>query len=188
MTDHREPSLSSTDDTTEPETPLWAFALRLYAVPNVAETCLTLQDRHAADVNLLLLCCWVGCHGAYLPRDQIATLDQLVTAWRTEVIAPVRALRRLMKLAVGPVQPDQSAGVRKAIKSAELQAEKVELEFLYKALESLPAKNAHEADRGGVIRSNLLHYLTLLGIDSGTGEVRAAIEMLVSETVALSRV
>ena len=41
----------------------WAFSLEFYARPGVAEACLALQDRHGLDVNILLLCCWLGWSG-----------------------------------------------------------------------------------------------------------------------------
>lgn len=167
------------------ESPLWQFALQLYSVPQVSAACLALQDNHGADVNMILLCSWVGRHGAYLPRQQIAILDQLVLPWRTEVIGPLRALRRQLKAPVGPVGPDRSGVFRETIKCAELQAEKIQLDVLFQALETLPAKNAIKADRGGVIRSNLLHYLAMRGVNSEEVTVRAFLETLVSETVAL---
>lgn len=170
---------------TECDTPLWRFVLRLYAAPGVSTACLTLQDMLSADVNLLLVCCWVGRHGAYLQTEQLETLDRLVLPWRSEAIVPVRRLRRQLKTAVGPVLPGQSAGLREIIKSAELEAEKIELSVLFQALETLPAKNAAGAERGGVIRSNLLHYLVTLNANSTEPLTREAVETLVRETLML---
>ena len=168
-----------------PDSPLWRFALALYSVPAVSAACLSLQDSTGVDVNLLLVCCWTGRHGAYLPKEQIASLDRLVSPWRAEVIEPLRRLRRQLKTAVGPVLPERSATLREAVKKDELQAERIELDCLFQALDSLPAKNAAGADRGGVIRSNLLHYLAVLEIDLTAGPVRDGIETLVRETMAL---
>ncbi len=172
-------------DTTESDSPLWQFAVRLYSTPSVAPVCLSLQDSVGADVNLLLVCCWSGLHGAYLPAEQIEALDRLVQPWRVEAILPVRRLRRQLKVAIGPVQPDMSAGLREQIKAAELEAEKIELSLLYQALETLPAKNATAAERGGVIRGNLLRYLAVLEAETDANSSRDAVETLVRETLVL---
>lgn len=185
MTDRPDLEKSSFLDHGDDESPLWQFAVQLYSVPPVSVACLTLQDNYSADVNMILACCWVGRHGAYLPRQQIAGLDQLMHPWRTEAIRPLRALRRQLKASIGLVGPDRSGVFRETIKSAELQAEKIQLDSLFHALETLPAKNATEADRGGVIRSNLLHYLAMLDVSPDDVAVRDHLETLVSETVAL---
>lgn len=187
MTDSTNVNELCLSDDVGPDTPLWQFALRVYAAGGVAEKCLFLQDQHGADVNLLLLCCWAGLHGAYLPGEQVEALNQLVAAWRTDIIVPLRRMRRQMKNAVGPIQPSQSAAVRQAIKSVELSAEKTELDFLFNALETLPARNALEAQRGGVVRGNLLQYLSILDVDTADAEVRDGIETLVAGTMALEQ-
>ena len=185
MTDRVENDNIPESDGAEPDSPLWRFACELYASPGVAEHCLRLQDRQCADVNLLLVCCWAGLRGAYLPAEQIERLDRLVSPWRKDVVKPLRAMRRQLKTAVGPVEPGLSPGVRETIKKAELQAEKVELDLLLTALESVPAKNAREAERGGVIRRNLLHYCALLQANTAEPDVRNAVETLVIEAIAV---
>jgi uncharacterized protein (TIGR02444 family) len=70
----------------------WAFSLAFYAQPGVMPACLALQDRHGVDVNLALLCCWVG---EPLDAAALAEADALVAEWRTQVVQPLRAVRRL---------------------------------------------------------------------------------------------
>ena len=38
----------------------WEFSLAFYAPEPVGAACLSLQDRRGADVNILLLCCWLA--------------------------------------------------------------------------------------------------------------------------------
>ena len=45
---------------------LWDFSVRTYRKDGVADACLSLQNDHGADVNMLLYCCWVGaCKGKF---------------------------------------------------------------------------------------------------------------------------
>ena len=56
------------------DSPLWRYAVPLYAKTGVAEACLELQGRHGLDVNLVLYCCWTGAEGHQLTADEIAHL------------------------------------------------------------------------------------------------------------------
>ena len=46
-----------------PDCAFWDFSLEAYARPGVAPACLDLQERHGADVNLLLFACWLSASG-----------------------------------------------------------------------------------------------------------------------------
>lgn len=165
------------------DTPFWRFSVSAYESPDVSGACLALQDRFGADVNLLLLCCWLGLHGVSLDQAGIARLNDLVKAWRDEVVVPLRSLRRRLKTALGVVLPDQSAAVREAVKSVELDAERIEQEVLYRALESLPGRNAQSSERVGVARLNLVRYFQVIEIEPA-GPVRDGIEALLAGVVA----
>ena len=55
-----------------PPTPFWDFSLAVYGRPGVAPACLALQQRHGADVNLLLFCAWFGAaHRGRLTADDV---------------------------------------------------------------------------------------------------------------------
>ena len=77
----------------------WRFSLALYGKPGVSQAAIRLQDRHGLDVNLLLLCCFVGAGGqGALTRAELAQADRAVRRWRQEVVQPLRAVRRALKL------------------------------------------------------------------------------------------
>jgi len=102
----------------------WAFSLRVYGRPGVAEACLALQDRHGVDVNLLLWCAWAGTEGIALDR---AALDRAVAAtapWRDAVVRPLRTVRRALKEDLGSIPAGESVDFRARIKAAELEAER----------------------------------------------------------------
>jgi len=108
-------------------TGLWDYANALYAEPGVAEACLALQDRRNADVNVLLYCCWHATTGrGRLVDEDLHALLHAVRDWRSEVVEPLRAVRRHMK---PDPRPDAQA-LRERLKAAELEAECIELGML----------------------------------------------------------
>jgi uncharacterized protein (TIGR02444 family) len=116
---------------------LWTFAVRLYAAPGVADACLGLQDRFGCDVNLLLFAAWmaaVGKHTLTSKEMNEAALD--VQDWRTEIVRPLRGVRRRLKTDP-PLVPDAaSEALRAGIKAIEMEAERLQLA----RLERLAAK------------------------------------------------
>jgi uncharacterized protein (TIGR02444 family) len=106
----------------------WTWTLAFYGGPGISPAFLHLQDVHGADVNILLFLLWQSSLGraALTPAD-FAALDTAITAWRTEVIAPLRSLRRQLK---GQGEED----VRAPIAAAELAAERSSQRRLVAAL------------------------------------------------------
>ena len=105
----------------------WSFGLALY--DRSAPLCLELQDRGGRDVNLLLLCCWCGMvRGLALQAADLAALEAALEPWRSEVVQPLRAVRRFLK------GDSLAAGLREQVKAAELAAERVAQRRLLAAL------------------------------------------------------
>jgi uncharacterized protein (TIGR02444 family) len=104
------------------EDELWRFSLAFYAVPGIARALITLQDRDRLDVNLILFALWLGLSGyGLLDTDALAAADRAIRAIRTEVVEPLRTLRRRLK-----GNPDTSVqNLREGIKELELAAERV---------------------------------------------------------------
>ncbi|WP_447956697.1 TIGR02444 family protein [Vreelandella sp. EE7] len=108
------------------QAPLWDFACDFYAYDEVATACLTLQDSAGVDVCELLFHCWLYRYGL---QAQTARLEKARAArkhWQQSVTQTLRALRRDLK-------PDAAhstsiARLRETIKTAELQAEKENLQ------------------------------------------------------------
>lgn len=155
----------------------WDFSLRVYTGERVPEACLALQNERGADVNIALLCCFLGFSGIRIDREAVEKIDTLVAGWRAEAITPLRTLRQALKQAIGPVLAVDSEVLRSQIKSAELEAERLEQQVLFQALERLPGKNARDAEPSGVARMNLREYVDFLGISRE--ESRAAVEPLI---------
>lgn len=161
---------------------LWEFSLALYAQPGVEATCLDLQEMHGLDVNMLLLCCFLGRHGVRAKRETVAALDQHARAWRSVAVEPLRGLRRRLKRDVGAVSAESAASFRERVKALELEAERLQQETLYRALEHLPGRDARDAERAGLMRVNLTLYLDQAEVEVGS-ETRAMLERLVGACV-----
>merc|ERR1711991_570343 len=76
---------------------LWEFSLKLYAEPGIAASCLSLQNQHGFDVNLVLFCIWYGCRHGELTDDLLRTALEISDRWREAVVRPLRSLRTELK-------------------------------------------------------------------------------------------
>lgn len=110
---------------------LWRFALTVYQKPGVSDACLLLQDRYGCNVTLLLFAVWAGAEqGVVLTADEMAAAAGTVGAWHGEVVEPLRAVRRRLKLGPPPA-PDKATGkLRARLQAIEIDAERIELETL----------------------------------------------------------
>lgn len=139
-----------------PDSPFWRFSLSFYARPDIAPACLQLQDEANVDVNLMLFLLFLAERGRAITRDDVARLDASIAPWRTEVVEPLRALRRRLKSGVGDVP---SEGLRNMVKKIELEAERLEQARLENTASSL----GKPAPRGEAAQANLAAYEAYLG-------------------------
>lgn len=108
---------------------LWDYALELYRQPGVEALCLELQDHWGADVNLLLWLCWLEREGLAINDTRLYLAQARIAPWQTEIVQPLRRMRRHIKQHYGTKDPAMEAS-RQAIKAAELKAEKAVLNRL----------------------------------------------------------
>ena len=132
----------------------WDDSLELYGRPGVEEACLELQRRHGLDVNLLLLCCWLGARGIGLDRTTLARVGRAVQDWQVEVVRPLRAVRRRLKAKLtdpepGSVHegwPDLVRALRERLISLEIDAERLEQLALARSVADLRRSDAAGPD------------------------------------------
>ncbi len=164
------------DSISWPANPFWDFSLALYRRPGVAEACLALQARHELDVNLILYFAWLGiARGIHLADADVGATLVRVAAWHDAIVRPLRAVRTEMKRNTMGAPGDFAEALRNRIKSAELDAERIEQLMLSR----LDLSNARDAMPGlHAARENIYAYLKSRGIvrDSTT---TAAIEAIV---------
>ncbi|HEX7762612.1 MAG TPA: TIGR02444 family protein [Cellvibrio sp.] len=148
---------------------LWDFSLALYAQPEVADTCLRLQDEQGINVNLLLWCVWLECKGLALDDAHLHEAQRRIRGWDQHYVVPLRHLRRRMKAEFG-TQDAAVETVRKHIQQAELAAEK-ELQMRLQRVTQhwLEQGNASEsaAMASGFKGENLRRYLDQAGVNCG---------------------
>lgn len=164
--------------------PFWQFSLALYERPGVELACLRLQNKAGMDVNLALLCCWLGMRGVFLPAESLDHLVAQTDDWRQSVITPLREARIASKSIVPPVAMDEKPAFRDKLKEVELTAEKMLQDMLYQMLTELPGKDGRDADPGGLVRGNLCRYAGVCNRRVDTG-LRTAFETLAQESLKL---
>ena len=142
-----------------PDSAFWRFSLRFYGLPEVAPACLALQDEANVDVNLLLFLLFLAENGRAVLRDDVARLDAAIAPWRSDVVEPLRALRRRLKTGIGDVPPSSSEGLRNMVKKIELEAERLE----QRRLETHASQLGKPAGREAAARTNLAAYADYLG-------------------------
>ncbi|OYV24450.1 MAG: TIGR02444 family protein [Rhodospirillales bacterium 20-58-10] len=135
---------------------LWNDVKAFYGRPGVAAACLALQDEHGADVTLLLFLLARAERGQALGTEQIAPLQAAIQPWHADTIAPLRVLRRQLKL---PPPGFEVGGLRQIISSAEIEAERLQILHLDRLTTNTPqAQPAVQA-----AHANLHAYADIVG-------------------------
>jgi uncharacterized protein (TIGR02444 family) len=117
-----------------PANPFWDYALELYRKEGVEAACLELQQRHSVDVNIVLLCCWLGHRGIVADEAILARISEVVEVWQDEVVRPLRAVRSRLKAALTMPQPGSVAArwrelagaLRQRVLALEIDGERLE--------------------------------------------------------------
>lgn len=112
------------------EAELWRFAIRVYGSEGVAQDCLTLQETYGVDVPVVLCALWMATRGIALQPDDMVRLAGSVEAWHTDVVKALRAVRQRLKEGPFPAPNERTEAVRTAVKTAELDSERIELAIL----------------------------------------------------------
>lgn len=145
--------------------PLWRFSLRVYAAPGVDEACLRLQDRYSANVNLVLFCCWFGYAGyGEIGSARLRAVLAPAKEWHDKAVAPLRALRRVIKQDPRPLSTNAAEPVWQKILSAELSTEHALQTMLFECVAGLVAEEKSAAALRADTDSNLAAYLDTAGI------------------------
>ena len=113
------------------ENPFWEYSLSVYALEGVAPLCVELQDNFAVDVNVLLYAAWLASGSLRLTQEHLNELEVHVSAWREQVVEPLRELRRQLR-AFPTTGPMDAGPIREEIKTLELAAERQQQDSMYK--------------------------------------------------------
>ena len=158
----------------EPEAEaLWRFSAGFYALPTVAAALIALQDREGLDVNLMLFGLWIGVSRSRRLSDaELKLADRTVAGVRTDVVQPLRALRRRLRHhADADVQR-----LREGVMALELAGEKL-VQTRLARIAGPPGEAASKAARVGVAQDNLARYL---GPERARGAEAAALRQAIA--------
>lgn len=137
------------------DNPLWRYALRVYAQPEIAALCLKAQEQ-GASVNRLLLAAWLAAQGRTLPA---CPEPSALLQWSATILQPLRELRyRLREKKQAQQQP-----LYARLKQCELDAEQVELAYLWQWVEAVQTPERVRVDRDGLCQQ--LHHAAQLATD-----------------------
>ena len=138
-------------------TALWDFALGAYARPGVAPLCLELQDRHGANVMLMLhLChCATAGHEPGDPADVAAAMAPL----EQHLVAPLRRARRVLSASADALGSEALRTSAKRVSQSELAAERLQC----LRVEPVLARAACVVAPRGTAQRLLLAYFRYLG-------------------------
>ena len=146
--------------------PFWNFSLAVYGVSAVQDECLDLQDQFGLDVNLVLLCAFLGAvHGVALTSEDIASARRKAGPWHEDIVKTLRVARRRLKtIELKDAEAAKAAAqLRSQVKAAELESERIEQAMLEQwaaaRLAAWPRGNARDA-----VPANLQALLAAYGI------------------------
>jgi uncharacterized protein (TIGR02444 family) len=134
----------------------WRFSLRFYRQPEVADACIALQDGCGVDVNILLFLLWLATARRRVPLATAQEVCAKAAAWRDDVVAPLRTLRRRLKDGSTLVERGTAELFRTRIKSIELEAERLQQEAMFALAARLVTENA--ATTEAAARANIAAY------------------------------
>lgn len=157
----------------------WAFSLDFYQFPTIETLCLELQDRHQADVNLVILCVYAATLKVSLCPLDMADLAKYSGEFLTATIKPLRERRRAIKSQMANVSPDSGeytalGELRNTVKIAELQAEKLAQQQLIARFNSVCATSAFFKDENlvnGALKNLAIYWQCLALSDEVVGEL-----------------
>jgi len=160
-----------------PDSDFWNYSLQIYQIPQVEQACLSLQNTFAADINLILYCCWAGENKVSL---SLSNIQQLITAaqpWQ-KVIQPLRESRQLLKNEVTALDNGIAIETSNNLKEMELNAEHMSQLAIEKALDLSSMSGDEEHSASHYASSNTALYLLQLDSLSSLSEVNECLTQL----------
>jgi uncharacterized protein (TIGR02444 family) len=166
--------MTDSDPTLATGSSFWRFSLGFYRQPGVAEACLVLQDRFGADVNTVLFLLWLATDKRQLRQETVQMLADKVGGWQSDVVLPLRQLRRHLKSGSSLVDASTAEVFRNKIKATELEAERLQQEAMFALSITLASESTESVALAA--RANVRGYETVTGRRFDT----AVIDLLVT--------
>ncbi|MFW2374124.1 MAG: TIGR02444 family protein [Gammaproteobacteria bacterium] len=148
-----------------PDSDFWNYSIQVYQIPQVEQACLGLQNTFAADVNLLLYCCWAGENKVQLSLDNIQQLITTAQPWQN-IIQPLRDSRQLLKNEVTALDNRIAIETSNNLKEMELNAEHMSQLAIEKALDLTSMQQARAPSSHYASNNTALYLLQLDSVAS----------------------
>ena len=145
----------------------WDFSIRTYRTPGVPDACLSLQNDHGADVNMLLFCAWTGAVTGVFDDDLFRRASEYSGHWVENVVGPLRNARTWMKhtgCELDLVPTETCMELREDVKEVEFAAEKMQQEVLEKLVSIDRARDEKPGRIIDDVAANLMLYLHFMEI------------------------
>jgi len=156
----------------------WNFSDLVYAREGVERACLSLQNRRGMDVNIALICLWLASKHVEVVGPVFGEMDSAVSSWRDTIVRNLQQCRKQLPRFVGKMSDEHRNSVKKAIKAAEIEAERAAQAKIIDALSKFPlrATNAEPKELASV---SLRVYLRRFAASPDTQD-KADIDTLVA--------
>lgn len=146
--------------------PLWQYACEVYSKDGIESALIELQDRHGADINIILQALWLAAEGKEWSQ---ACVSNDYNQWMAEQTIPLRKMRRNMKITCAHSKQknkERAKGketeyveliedFRQQVKVLELKAEQYGLAMLFLNNKPQAVENGLEND-SMLVTSNIL--------------------------------
>ena len=125
------------------------YCARLYSRDGMKRVCLTLQDRHSLNVNILLAAVWAAENGYAFTPVRVKDLSGAIATIHQHAVQPIRQIRRTIQ-SNASLDLGLRAGLKRMLLYAELRAEHAVETVLFQTIIGWPASP------GASIRDNVL--------------------------------
>jgi len=165
-----------------PDSDFWDFSIGFYNNADVEKSCLSLQDNHSLNVNLILFCFWLGLkHKEKLEHKQLQKLINISLPWE-EITVSLRKSRLMLKHSPIAMPADFKQETNEGVCKLELNTEHMQqlaLEQEWKKIKSTPSDEKSE----DIIRHNIKTYLRATQHNIAAEAVENEIRVLIENTV-----
>ena len=139
----------------------WAYSLRFYDDPKTQRACLDAQFQLNADINIILYILFKAKSGQRLTLNAIRGAEKNSAPWRSNIVEPLRQIRRSLKKYPYCIPDRDQASFRAAIKKIEVTSERLQQEYLESFQLESDTTNPTEA-----AQDNLAAYFDILGTNA----------------------
>jgi uncharacterized protein (TIGR02444 family) len=156
---------------------LWDYCITFYGKGDVKKHCLLLQKNIGADVNMILLLCWLFHKGyGQITATVMAALYKVSNSWQREILKPMRQVRKQ----IGHIEGREAGLVYKFFLASELKAEKAEQAVLIQNLDGQMLSKETETPQRH-LKQNLDHYFSYLKVEFDEKDLNS-IKYIISQT------